>query len=144
MATHNAAPVQGRNLRRFDKLCWQKGAAAEYAKALKGETERLRRDSLSLRAYLDHFLANVWRTIHEEPKDKWPGIFGKLYADHFQGAAPPHIPCALLCNGFRGLQSTRRRVQGASRCGGRSTALPRRVAAWRASLQVGTSARRRW
>ena len=81
--------MQGRNLRRFDKLCWQKGAAAEYARALKGETERLRRESLAVRAYLDHFLSNVWRTIHEEPKDKWPGIFGKLYSDHFQGARAP-------------------------------------------------------
>jgi hypothetical protein len=79
--------MQCRHLRRFSKLCWQKSTTESNNAALKRENERLRAAASSLKAYVGNFLSNVWRTIHEEPKERWPSIFGKLYSDHFKGVA---------------------------------------------------------
>jgi hypothetical protein len=80
------ARVQARQLRRFARLHWKKETTEGNNAALKRENARLRAAATQVQSYLGTFLGNVWRTIHEEPKEKWPQVFGKMYADHFQGA----------------------------------------------------------
>ena len=73
-------------MRRFEKLHVANESAAQNSGTLKKDNARLRRELLATRTHMGTFLGNVWRTIHEEPKERWPAVFGKLYSDHFRGA----------------------------------------------------------
>lgn len=82
--------VQDRHLKRFDGLLSARDDQGSTMAALKNENRKLHAQVTYGRSYVNNFLAQVWRTIHEEPRDNWPIIFGKLYADHYSGARLPH------------------------------------------------------
>ena len=120
--------VQGRNLRRFEKALWRQRVLEESAATAQREAHERRTEASLLRQHTAAVLGAVWRTIHEEPMERWPGIMGRLYTEHFKGVlhgesdrdqAPPskvdssaHLfaalvrPCqakVLMCKGRGGL-----------------------------------------
>ena len=103
--------MQTRQLRRVSRMALSKSRTQENNAALKRENERLRSTSHALKAYVGRFLGTVWSAIHEEPKEKWPAIFGRLYADHFQGALLPLLPVRRPLSGCAAAPAARR--QGA-------------------------------
>lgn len=88
--------VQDRHLKRFDKMFSDRDDQGSTMAVVKQENMRLQSHIAYNRSYVNNFLAQVWRTIHEESPDTWPIIFGKLYADYYSGA----------CNHWERLAST--------------------------------------
>lgn len=82
------AVVQGRNLRRFEKLLWRQRVLEEAVSTAQHEARERRTEAALLRQHTAAVLGAVWRAIHEEPMERWPGIFGRLYVEHFKGAEP--------------------------------------------------------
>lgn len=79
--------MQGRNLRRFEKLLWQQRVLEEAAATAQAEARDRRTEAALVRQHTGALLGAVWRTIHEEPMGRWAGIFGQLYIEYFKGAA---------------------------------------------------------
>eukprot|EP00892_Ulva_mutabilis_P006187 jgi/Ulvmu1/3940/UM018_0163.1 len=80
-----AENLQGRNLRRFEKLLWRHRVLEEAAATAQREAHERRTEAALLRQHTAGVLGAVWRAIHEEPIERWPGIMGHLYNEHFQG-----------------------------------------------------------
>lgn len=78
--------LQTRNLRRFEKLHWQQQDLKDALATAKREAAAASEEATNSRQFAAGLLGNVWRVIHEENPDQWTSIFGKMYADFYQGA----------------------------------------------------------
>jgi hypothetical protein len=81
--------VQSRNLRRFEKLLWQQRNLKDALTVAKREAAASQEEAAHGGQFAATLLGNVWRIIHEEPKEQWAAIFGQMYAEHYRGATPP-------------------------------------------------------